>query len=83
MVRTYKQQLAETLAKAARIRVKVKASETRRKIILGSVMISEALTTPDDAARLADLIRRKVTRDVDLKEFAELLADLDAKAGKA
>ena len=32
---------------------------------------------------LAALLRRTVTRDVDLKEVASLLAELDAQAGKA
>ncbi len=83
MVRTIDQQIAEAQAKLARLKTRSKASETRRKIIVGSVVISDALRTPDGAARLATILRQTVTRDVDLKEVASLLADLDAKAGKA
>lgn len=83
MARTIDQQIAEAQAKLARLKTRAKASDTRRKIITGSVVISEALNNPESAARLAALLRRYVTRDVDLKEVTGLLDDLDAKAGKA
>lgn len=83
MVRKIDQQIAEAEAKLARLKTKAKASETRRKIIVGSVVISDALRTADGAARLATTLRQTVTRDVDLKEVAGLLADLDATAAKA
>lgn len=83
MRQTIDQQIAETQAKLARLRTRAKASETRRKIIVGSVVISDALKDADSAARLATILRRSVTRDVDLKEIAALLAELDARATKA
>lgn len=82
-MRTIDQQIAETTAKLARLKTRAKANDTRRKIITGSVVISDALKDPAAAHALAALLRRTVTRDVDLKEVASLLAELDAKAGKA
>ena len=82
MVRTIDQQIAEAEAKVARLKKKAKASETRRKIIVGSVVISNALQDADTARRLAALLRRNVTRDVDTKELTDLLANLDSKANE-
>ena len=82
MGRTIDQQIAEAEAKVARLKKKAKASETRRKIIVGSVVISNAMQDADTARRLAALLRRNVTRDVDAKELTDLLANLDAKAGE-
>jgi hypothetical protein len=82
MGRTIDQQIAEAEAKVARLKKKAKASETRRKIIVGSVVISNAMQDADTARRLAALLRRNVTRDVDAKELVDLLANLDAKAGE-
>ena len=82
MTRTIDQQIAEAEAKVARLKKKAKASETRRKIIVGSVVISNALQDADTARRLAALLRRNVTRDVDTKELTDLLANLDARANQ-
>jgi len=82
MARTIDQQIAEAEAKVSRLKQKAKASETRRKIIVGSVVISNAMQDADTARRLAALLRRNVTRDVDTKELTDLLANLDAKAGE-
>ena len=59
------------------------ASETRRKIIVGSVAISNALKDPEKARALAALLRRAVTREVDQKELVGLLEELDGVAAKA
>ena len=83
MARSVDQQIAETQAKLARLKQKQKASETRRKIIVGSVVISNALKEPEKARALAALLRRVVTRDVDQKELVGLLDELDQEAAKA
>ena len=83
MARSVDQQIAETQAKLARLKQKQKASETRRKIIVGSVVIANALKEPDKARALANMLRRTVTREVDQKEIAELLDELDETASKA
>ena len=83
MARNIDQQIAETQARLARLKDRQKASETRRKIIVGSVVISNALREQDKARALAAMLRRTVTRDVDQKEIAGLLADLDARVQSA
>ena len=80
--RTIDQQIAEAEARVARLKKKAKASETRCKIIVGSVVISNAMQDADTARRLAALLRRNVTRDVDKKELTDLLDNLDSKAGE-
>ncbi|SDF01301.1 hypothetical protein SAMN05421538_1252 [Paracoccus isoporae] len=83
MARSIDQQIAETQAKLARLKERQKASETRRKIIVGSVVISNALREPEKARALAALLRRAVTREVDQKELAGLIEELDQAAEKA
>ncbi|WP_243614821.1 hypothetical protein [Shimia aestuarii] len=83
MARTIDQQIAETQAKLARLKERQKASETRRKIIVGSVVISNALKEPEKARALAALLRRAVTREVDQKELVGLIEELDQAATKA
>ena len=83
MARSKDQQIATTQAKLARLKERQKASETRRKIIVGSVVISNALKEPDKARALAALLRRAVTREVDQKELVGLMAELDEAAEKA
>lgn len=83
MARSIDQQIAETQAKLARLKQRQKAGETRRKIIVGSVVISNALKEPEKARALAALLRRAVTREVDQKELVGLIEDLDQAAAKA
>jgi len=83
MARSIDQQIATTQAKLARLKTRQKASETRRKIIVGSVVISNALKEPEKARALAALLRRAVTREVDQKELVRLMAELDEAAARA
>ena len=46
MARTIDQQIAEAQAKLNRLRTRQKASETRRKIIVGAIVTTEALKDP-------------------------------------
>lgn len=83
MARTIDQQIAEAQARLNRLRTKAKASETRRKIIVGAVVTSEALKDPKIARWMAATLRKTVNREVDQKELVGLLAELDAKAQSA
>ena len=83
MARSIDQQIATTQAKLARLKQRQKASETRRKIIVGAIVTTEALKDPKIAKWLASILRKNATREVDQKELAGLLADLDAKAQSA
>lgn len=83
MARSIDQQIAEAQAKLNRLKSRQKAADTRRKIIVGAVVTTEALKDPKIARWMAGTLRRNVTRDVDLKEVAGLLDELDAKAAQA
>ena len=82
MARTVDQQIAETQAKLARLKTRQKASETRRKIIVGAIVTTEALKDPKIARWMAATLRKNATRDVDQKELVGLLAELDQVAAK-
>lgn len=83
MARTIDQQIAEAQARLSRLKTRAKASETRRKIIVGAVVTTEALKDPKIARWMAATLRKTVTREVDQKELVGLLAELDAKAQSA
>lgn len=83
MARTIDQQIAVAQARLNRLRTRAKASETRRKIIVGAVVTTEALKDPKIARWMAATLRKNVTREVDQKELVGLLAELDAKAQSA
>ena len=83
MARTIDQQIAEAQARLNRLRTRAKATETRRKIIVGAIVTSEALKDPKIARWMAATLRKNATREVDQKELTGLLADLDAKAAEA
>lgn len=83
MARTIDQQIAEAQARLNRLRTRAKASETRRKIIVGAIVTTEALKDPKIARWMAATLRKNATREVDQKELTGLLADLDAKAAEA
>lgn len=79
MAKTIEQQIAEAEAKLARLREKERKKDTRRKIIVGALVISEALNDPKMAKWLAKMIDDKVTKDVDRTDIAQLVEDLKAR----
>ncbi|AYF04228.1 mobilization protein MobC (plasmid) [Paracoccus yeei] len=83
MARSIDQQIAEAQARLNRLRTRQKATETRRKIIVGAIVTTEALKDPKIARWMAATLRKNATREVDQKELTGLLADLDAKAAEA
>ncbi|MBB1499612.1 MULTISPECIES: hypothetical protein [Paracoccus] len=83
MARTIDQQIAEAQARLNRLKTRAKATETRRKIIVGAIVTTEALKDPKIARWMAATLRKNATREVDQKELTGLLADLDAKAAEA
>ena len=82
MSRTIDQQIAAAQAKLTRLKIRAKSSDTRRKIIVGAIVINEAYHDPAIARWLALTLRNKATREIDQKEIAGLLDELDAKAGE-
>jgi hypothetical protein len=80
MTQTIQQKIAETEARLQRLKAKAKADQTRSKIIVGSILINDALNDPRRAKYLADRIRAGLTRDIDVKAVAGLLETLDRKS---
>ena len=83
MARSIDQQIAEAQARLNRLKTRQNATETRRKIIVGAIVTTEALKDPKIARWMAATLRKNATREVDQKELTALLADLDAKAAEA
>lgn len=83
MARSIDQQIAEAQARLNRLKTRAKATETRRKIIVGAIVTTEALKDPKIARWMAATLRKNATREIDQKELTGLLADLDAKAAEA
>ena len=83
MARTIDQQIASTQAKLSRLKTRQKASETRRKIIVGAIVTSAALNDPKIARWMASTLRKNATREVDQKELVGLMAELDEAAARA
>lgn len=55
---------------------KVKASETRAKIVLGGMMLSIARKGPEEAKRLLTSIEKEVTREADKKTLEVVISEL-------
>ena len=83
MARTIDQQIASTQAKLARLKTRQKASETRRKIIVGAIVTSAALKDQKIARWMAATLRKNATREVDQKELVGLASDRDQMARSA
>lgn len=80
MAKTLERQIAEAEAKLARLRETARKKDTRQKIIVGGLLITEALARPEAAVKLLRLIEGKVSRDVDKADVAPLVEKLRAVA---
>ena len=83
MARTIDQQIATTQAKLARLRTRQRASQTRRKIIVGAIVTNAALNAPKIRTLAGGNPAQNATREVDQKELAGLLEELDQAAARA
>jgi hypothetical protein len=81
MPRTIDQQIAETVNKLQRLKTKKRTKDTRRKIIVGAVVTAEAFKDKALAAQLVQLLENALTRDVDKRDAAPLIADLRKSIG--
>lgn len=81
-MKTLDQQIATAQSKLSLLKSKKKATDTRVKIITGAVVVKAAMESSEAAAKLANLLRERVTRDLDVKDIQELLASLDRKAAR-
>lgn len=76
MSRTLEQKIADAEARLARLKERVRKVDTRQKIVVGAVVVHEALSAPEKARSLLDLLEREVTREVDQTALRPLLAKL-------
>ncbi len=76
MTRTIDQQIAEAVNKLQRLKTRKRTKDTRRKIIVGAVVIKAAFKDRALAERLVALLETALTRDVDIRDAAPLIADL-------
>ena len=81
MTQTIDQKLAELEARRARLLDKKRKQNTRQKIIVGALILTEAEDSPAAARKVLDLIAAKVTREVDQKALAPLVESLRKVAG--
>ncbi|MCY1448938.1 hypothetical protein D9M71_656520 [compost metagenome] len=75
---TIEQRIAQKEAELARLRQQSRALETGQKIILGGLLLSAARADPEMRAWLLGKAATLVTREVDRKRLAPLLAELAA-----
>ena len=68
MPRTIDQQIAEAQAKLNRLKTRQKASDTRRKIILGGLLL-DAATKDQRFAGIVTELTHRISRDQDRKPF--------------
>ena len=68
MPRTIDQQIAEAQAKLNRLKTRQKASDTRRKIILGGLLL-DAATKDQRFAGIVTELTHRISRESDRKPF--------------
>ena len=76
MPRTIDQQIAEAENRVQRLKAKKRTKDTRRKIIVGAVIISQAFKDTIIAEYLVETLEENLTRDVDKRDAQPLLNDL-------
>jgi hypothetical protein len=78
MTRTLQQRLAEAELRAAKLRRDFKRGarrqDTRRKIVIAGAMLAEARDDPAFAAQLKAIVRKRVTRPLDITAVVEWLS---------
>lgn len=75
--RTIEQKLADLEAQKARLLKTSRQLADAQKILTGAIVITQAESDPTSAAKLADLLRTKSTREIDHKRLAPLIERLD------
>lgn len=77
MARTVEQQIAEAQNKLNRLKTKQRTKDTRRKIVTGATVLAEIKQDREFAAVVLGVLRRRVTRDVDLRDMAPVFDELE------
>lgn len=82
MPRTIDQQIAEAENRVQRLKTKKRTKDTRRKIIVGATIIAAAFKDKALARSLTTLLESNLSREIDRRDVAPLLADLHTYIGK-
>ena len=80
MPRTIDQQIAEAQAKLNRLKTRQKASDTRRKIILGGLLL-DAAAKDERYAKVVGALMARIDRDNDRKAFQGWTPPVAPEAG--
>ncbi len=75
-LRTIDQQIAEAENKIQRLKTKKRTKDTRRKIIVGAVVLSEAFKDKALARQVLSILETSLTRKVDQQDASPLIDDL-------
>lgn len=79
-IRTIEQRIAEKEAELARLREQKRKEENGQKIILGGLLLNAAKSEPKIRDWLIKTAQEQVTREVDKKRLAPLIAELKQQA---
>lgn len=81
MAQTLDQKLAELDARRARLLERKRKQDTRQKIIVGAIILTEAQHSPAAARKLLELVATKVVKETDRQAMAPIVAALQKVAG--
>ncbi|MDK9720693.1 MAG: hypothetical protein OEL53_05860 [Rhodospirillales bacterium] len=74
--RTLEQRQAELQAKLSKLQARKRAASTREKIVVGAAITSEAISDPEFAKSLCEILGQRVKRESDQAAIADLLKRL-------
>ena len=78
MARTLQQRLADAELKAAKLRhdfkLAARRADSRRKIVIAGALLAEARDDPALLAQIKSIVRKRVTRPLDVAAVAEWLS---------
>lgn len=76
-MRPIEQRIADLDAKKARLTARRRIQDTRQKVLVGVAMIGAATDDPAIASLLADVLRKRISREIDRRALDSLLLDLE------
>ncbi len=82
VMKTKQQKLAEAEARASRLRLAIRADDTRQKIVVGGAIISLALKDASAARAILTAFDMSPPRDHDQKVVGELITKLRETVAK-
>lgn len=78
--RTLEQKQAELQMKLNKLQARKRAVATREKIVVGAAICGEAISSPEIAKQLCEIVSRRVTRESDKAAVADLMKRLGCQS---